>query len=65
MELDPVAVFALSAVHTSMHTDLGHFDTAGGIELTKVRRPTRDADRAWSRRRLCPRRCDIGSVPAG
>jgi len=41
MELDPVAVVALSAVHTSKHTDLGHFDTAGGIELPKVQPPTR------------------------
>jgi hypothetical protein len=29
------------AVYTLKHTDLGQFATAGGIELTKVRWPTR------------------------
>jgi hypothetical protein len=52
----PLAVVALSAVDNSKHTDgppelridLGHFNTAGGIELTKVRRLIRAADRPWS-----------------
>jgi hypothetical protein len=31
MTFGPVAVVALSAVHTSKHTNLGHFDTTSGI----------------------------------
>jgi hypothetical protein len=38
---DPLTIVVLSAVHASKHTGLGHFATAGGIELPKVQRPTR------------------------
>jgi hypothetical protein len=38
---DLLTVVALSGVRISKHADLGHFETVGGIELTKVRRPTR------------------------
>jgi hypothetical protein len=38
---DPLTIVVLSAVYTSKHADLGQFATAGGIELTKVQRPTR------------------------
>ena len=35
---DALTVVALSGVRTSKHADLGHFGTAGGIEVPKVQR---------------------------
>jgi hypothetical protein len=38
---DSLTVVALSGVRTSKHADLCQFETAGGIELAKILRPTR------------------------
>jgi hypothetical protein len=45
---NPLTVVALSGVRISKHADLGHFETVGGIELTKVGRLIRRADGPWS-----------------
>jgi len=45
---DPLTIVALSGIHAWQHTELGHFGTADGIELTKVQRPTQLTDGPWS-----------------